>query len=202
MTRLLLIRHAANDLIGRAIAGRREGVHLNAAGRRQALLLAEELWRWPIARVIASPLDRTRETAGPIAGRRDLEVEVRPEFSEIDFGEWTGLTFEELDRQELWKRWNQERSQVRIPGGEMIGEVQQRMVQGIERVAAEAPDATVAIVSHGDPIKTAVAYYIGQSLDRLIRLEISLASVSTLELGPGGGRVMGVNWTFPRTPRR
>ena len=198
MTTFLLIRHAANDLIGRAIAGRREGIHLNAAGRRQALLLAEELWRWPLTRVVASPLDRTRETAEPLATRRGLEVEPCPEFLEIDFGEWTGLTFEELDRQALWKRWNQARSQVRVPGGEMIGEVQQRMVQGIERLAAEAPDATVAIVSHSDPIKTAVGYYLGHSLDRLLRLEIALASVSTLELGPGGPRVLGVNWTRTR----
>jgi probable phosphoglycerate mutase len=190
---ILLIRHAENDTIGRLIAGWQPGVHLNARGRRQAILLAERLGRRPITRVIASPLERTIETAQPLGRRLDVEVETQEEFGEIRFGAWTGRSLSELDPLEQWQRWNRERASAPIPGGEMMLEVQQRVVSGIARVSRESPDGVVAIVSHGDPIRAAICHYLGLSLDCLLRFEIATASVSEIEVMQTEGRAVEVN---------
>jgi probable phosphoglycerate mutase len=190
---ILLIRHAENDTTGRLIAGWQPGVHLNARGRRQAILLAERLGRRPITRVIASPLERTIETAQPLGRRLDVEVETQEEFGEIRFGAWTGRSLSELAPLEQWQRWNRERASAPIPGGEMMLEVQQRVVSGIARVSRESPDGVVAIVSHGDPIRAAICHYLGLSLDCLLRFEIATASVSEIEVMQTEGRAVEVN---------
>src|SRR5436305_11011237 len=90
MATFFLIRHGANDLLDRAIAGRLPGVHLNAHGRQQAERLAERLAQEPIRRIYSSPLERARETAQPLADRLGLEMRIAPELNEIDFGDWAG----------------------------------------------------------------------------------------------------------------
>ena len=85
-----LIRHGNNDLLGEKLAGRLPGVHLNQAGREQAERLAQALGDKPIKAVYASPLERTLETAQPIAAVHHLEVHNSPALLEIDFGDWSG----------------------------------------------------------------------------------------------------------------
>ncbi|HWH67867.1 MAG TPA: histidine phosphatase family protein, partial [Candidatus Sulfotelmatobacter sp.] len=96
MTIFYLIRHGENDWVGKAIAGRSPGVHLNAAGRQQAEQLAKQLAAHPIQQLFSSPLERARETAEPLARRLGLEVQIAPALTEMDFGQWTGKTLAEL----------------------------------------------------------------------------------------------------------
>ena len=93
MPRILLIRHASHDLLGRELVGRRSGVTLSSAGSAEAEALAERLARHPISVVYASPRERAIETAKPIAERHRLDVHIAPELDEVDFGTWTGLSF-------------------------------------------------------------------------------------------------------------
>jgi broad specificity phosphatase PhoE len=97
-TTFFLLRHAAHDRLGRVLCGRMAGVSLSEAGRSQALKLAERVSRETVTAIYSSPLERARETAAPIAARLGLEVEVAPEINEIGFGDWSGLTFDELGR--------------------------------------------------------------------------------------------------------
>src|SRR5437870_482929 len=106
MTGFLLIRHTSHDLIDRAVAGRMDGVHLNDAGRQQAERLAQDLATVPIGRIFSGPLERVRETADPLGKALHLPVEIALEFDEINTGDWTGKTFDELSAQQDWKRWN------------------------------------------------------------------------------------------------
>lgn len=192
-TTFYLIRHAAHDWLGRGIAGRLPGVNLNAAGREQAKRLAVRLGDVPFAAVYASPLERARETAEPLAARVGLPLQTLDEINEINFGDWTGKTFPELDGDPRWPAFNTFRSGTRIPDGETMAEVQLRMVTAMERLRDKNPDGAVALVGHGDPITAAVAYFLGVPLDLCGRIEIEPASVSIVALADWGPRVLRVN---------
>ena len=185
MPTILLIRHALVDAVGRLIAGRMPGVILNATGRKQVEELAIRLAPIPIAAVYTSPLERARETAAAIARSRATEPIVHDGFIEIDFGEWTGHSLESLADDPRWVRFNTCRGGTRIPGGEMMLEVQARVVAALTDLQERHDSSTVAVVTHGDVIKAAVAHYVAMPLDLFHRIEIAPASVSILEL-PGG----------------
>jgi probable phosphoglycerate mutase len=191
----LLIRHAAHALGGDRIAGRTPGVPLSPDGRRQAAELSERLAALPVQALYCSPIQRARETAAPLAARWRLPVQVREEISELDFGEWSGQPLDELRPQERWQRFNRFRSGTRAPGGELMLETQARIVTFMQALRDEHPDQFVALVSHGDVIKSAVAYYLGVPLDLFQRLEIGLASVSVVHIGDYGPWVLCVNET-------
>jgi probable phosphoglycerate mutase len=197
MTRAFLVRHAANDLIGRAIAGRRPGVSLNATGRAQAERLGRRFQNETITAIHCSPQDRTRETAEPIAKRLGLDIEIVPALDEIDFGEWSGLSLDELGQRRDWRRWNTVRSDSRAPGGETMLEVQARVVGHVEKLAEAGNDGHYILVGHADPIKSALMYYLGAPIDFVGRLEVSPASVSAVELGGHEPRLLFVNETVP-----
>lgn len=194
MTTILLIRHALCDPVGKAIAGRAPGVSLNEIGRGQAERLAERLAELPVDAVYSSPLERALETARPIADRLRLEVREAPGLVELDFGNWTGRTIDELRESAAWQLFNSLRSSSRIPGGELMLEAQARIVAELEGLRA-CHDGVVVTVSHGDVIRGAIAHYAGIPLDLMQRLEISPASVSALSFEHGAVRILRVNDT-------
>lgn len=197
MTTFLLIRHADTDFVGSRIAGWMTGVHLTQGGRQQAARLAERLSHAGIQAIYSSPLERAMETAAAIACGTGMEIISRAELGEIQFGEWTGLTFEELDRIPAWRRFNSFRGGTRILGGESMLEVQARIVGELERLGTAHPGQIIGVVSHGDVIKAAIAYYAGISLDLLQRLEISPASVSEVRVhADAPPQIMSVNQSF------
>jgi len=193
VTTFFLIRHGDTDAVDRYIAGTAEGTPLNASGRRQVAGLAEYLRHVPLSAIASSPLTRTRETAEPIARSHGLEIRPAPEFTEFEFGAWTGLTFERLQNDPLWHRFNAVRGLVRAPGGELMLEVQQRAVAGLLNLAAADPDGVVAIVSHGDVIRSVLMFFLGTPLEFVHRLEVSPASISVVTLGTAGATVRRVN---------
>lgn len=182
MIRLLLIRHAVTDSVGKRLSGRKPSVHLNERGRAQAEDLARRLAHLPIARIYSSPLERAIETAQPLAQRLNQEVVIDEGLVELHCGEWTDCTFEALRERPEFQRFNAFRSASRIPGGESMLEAQTRMVNFIERLYADHAHETVALVGHSDLIKATLAYYAGMPLDMMQRLEISPASVSMLDV--------------------
>ena len=110
-------------------------------------------------------------------------------------GEWSGLTFEELDRRPEWRQFNTVRSMTRVPGGETMLELQARMVNELESVRKRHPDRQVAVVSHADPIRAAVCYFAGIPLDFSNRIAIDPASVSVVELDGDAPRLVRLNHT-------
>lgn len=182
MTIFLLIRHGLNDMINSNIlAGRAPGVRLNEQGRRQVAALADYLAYLPLKGVYSSPLERTLETAEPIARRQGLTVEVLPTLNEVDFGQWTGRSFDELSADPCWKAFNASRSRTRIPSGEIGLEVQLRMMLALETLCGKHGRGSVALVSHGDPIRAVIIHCLNMPLDAILRLEISPASISIVD---------------------
>ena len=176
---MLLVRHAMVDACGRFLAGRAPGIHLNDEGRRQAAALGGALRR-SVAAVYCSPIERARETADAIAPP-GMRPEVVEDLTEIDFGDWTGRSFDDLNRRPDWVEFNQRRSAARIPNGEWMLDVQARACRALERIGRAHPSQTVAIVSHGDVLRSIVAKVIDLPLDRLDAFRIDPASVSAVE---------------------
>ncbi len=195
MSRFLLIRHAAVELAANLIGGRSPGIHLSAGGREQARRLAIMLSAESIRAIYASPRERARETAQTIAEQRRMPVEIAPELDEIDYGDWTGLSMEELSRRPQWQAFNTMRSCTRVPGGELIAEVQARVAAFIARLHAQQATGSVLLISHCDVIRAALAYYLSFPLDLMLRLKINPASVSIVELTAAGPAIMCVNYT-------
>jgi probable phosphoglycerate mutase len=142
-----------------------------------------------------SPRERTQETAAPLLAHRKLRAIEEPAIDEIDFGEWSGQTFEQLDANPAWAIWVNHRSAAQPPGGETIRDAQQRVVSAITRMQRAYAGGTIVLVSHGDVIKAALAHYLGLSLDNLERFEIAPASISVLAAGDGWAQVKLVNAT-------
>lgn len=193
-TRILLIRHGINDFVQQGLlAGRAPGVHLNAAGQAQAAALAERLGSTPLAAIYSSPLERTQETAAPLASRLGLDIKRLDSVLESDPGEWTGQALDMLRQTEAWQQVQTHPSRFRFPSGESIAEIQARMVAALEALQAAHTGQTIAVFSHADPIKLAIAYYAGIPLDLFQRLDIAPASISELELTPLRTRVVRLN---------
>jgi probable phosphoglycerate mutase len=207
MAVLLLIRHALTDATGKRLYGRTPGFHLSERGREQAARLAQRLRDVPLAALFSSPLERCVETAGAVAEGRGLDVTTLPDLTEVDAGRLTGRTFAALRRSAHWRRVHED-SAVRFPDGESLEEVQHRVVAALERIAAGHRRDVVAVFSHGDPIKVAMAHFAGVHLDLFRRLEVGAASVSAVQVGNGPPHVVRVNDTgdlsdlVPRRSRR
>jgi len=193
MTVLLLIRHAETDAVGNRITGWLPGVSLTARGQQQAIRLGERLSGVPLRAVYASPLERAIHTAESAARPHNLQVRISEAVGEVRMGEWSGLSYRELDERPEWRRFNQVRSMTRIPGGELMVETQARMVGELDRLRAAHPDEVFAVVSHGDVIKAAIAYFAGMPLDFLWRFEIDPASVSVIAFEGDTPRILRLN---------
>jgi broad specificity phosphatase PhoE len=190
-----LIRHCAHPEVNRILSGRRPGVSLSAEGCAQAERLALHLRQWGApASIHSSPVRRARETAEIIATRLRAEVEVIDALDELDFGQWTGRSFAELEGEDSWQRWNGTRSAARAPGGETMAEAVARAVAHIDGAARRPPAAPLLCVSHSDIIRGVIAHYLGLGLDNMLRFDVDPGSVSTLVVGNWGGRLTRLNW--------
>lgn len=193
MTTFYLIRHAEKDGPADLLSGRAPGLGLSAAGHRQAEQLAEAFAHEPIGRVLSSPLARARETALPLAQRLGVPAGISEALVDIDYGAWTDRTAESLKDDLDWQCFHGFRSGHRIPEGEFLGEVQARFVREMLRLRSEVPEGGIALVSHSDPIKLAIAHFAGVPLDLFSRLEIDSASVSILVVTDRAARIVGIN---------
>lgn len=196
-TTILLVRHGVTATTGTILPGRAAGLHLSEKGRAQAVAVAErlgELAKKPTA-LYASPLERTKETAAPLASALHLKTQIDRGLLECDFGAWTGKRLSTLRKRAEWQGVQHSPSSFRFPGGESFSEMQLRMWSTLERLAAKHRNRTIVVVSHADTIKAAVTYAQGVPLDLFQRTVISPCSVSAIVLTNGAPLVLCVNST-------
>jgi len=193
MTVFHLLRHGEHGLMGRVLPGRMPGVGLSERGRTEIAAVAERLAGEKIAALYSSPLQRTRESADIVAARLGLEIEFRDDLIELDFGEWTGATFEAIRADPRWQAWRTHRSLARIPGGESMRQVQRRIVEALMEMGEHHEGETVVAVSHGDVIRSALLFALGMPLDHYNRLEVGQGSISTIHIDAAGIRVVAIN---------
>jgi probable phosphoglycerate mutase len=194
-TRLVLVRHAVTPQTGPLLSGRSPGIDLSEAGVGQAQATAQRLAKLPIAAVYASPIERTTQTAQQIAAHHALEVRALPGVVEADYGDWTGGKIADLAKTDEWKVVQVAPSRARFPNGESITEMQSRTVAALDDVVARHPHETIVVVSHADPIKSAIAHYSGMHLDLFQRVHVSPASVTVFDFHPYGVMMVKCNDT-------
>ncbi len=197
---MLLVRHGQTPTTGKVLPGRAAGLHLADTGRDQAETVAERIKaiegpKRKVTAIYASPLERTRETAAPIAKALGLRVQRNAGLLEADFGEWTGADLKKLSKLPEWRTVQRNPSGFRFPGGESFTEMQARICGAIDKLRAAHPGETIVAVSHADPIKAAVAHAIGTHLDLFQRIVVSPCSVSAILYGNDGPVVLAVNST-------
>jgi probable phosphomutase (TIGR03848 family) len=180
---IVLVRHGRTSANERGIlAGRSPGVPLDEVGQEQATTLATRLSTVPVATIVTSPLERTRETAAHIQAQQNhnnADVVVDERFIECDYGTWTGQSLATLAKKPLWKQVQSHPSAVTFPNGESLMAMSMRAVAAIREWNQQVSEADVlAVVSHGDVIKAVLADALGMHLDAFQRLSVDPCSVS------------------------
>ncbi|WP_431911040.1 bifunctional RNase H/acid phosphatase [Nonomuraea jabiensis] len=192
-TSLLLLRHGETALsVERRFSGRGDA-ELTPNGLAQAAAAAERLSREPyrLDVVVSSPLKRARQTAEAVAGRTGLDVEVDEDLRELDFGDWEGHTFTEVQR-----RWPAELSawladpETAPPGGESFATVARRVQAAGERLVERYEGKTVLAVSHVTPIKMLLRLALLAPLESLYRMHLDVACLSLIEYYADGPAVV------------
>jgi probable phosphoglycerate mutase len=193
----LLVRHGQTPTTGTTLPGRAPGLHLSDAGLAQATAVAERIAPFGerVAAVVSSPLERTRETAAPIARALGHRVRVDRRLLECDFGQWTGAELKTLAKLPEWKTVQRYPSGFRFPGGESFAEMQARASTAVRDLCAAHPGKVVVAVSHADPIKAVAAEALGTHLDLFQRIVVSPCSVTAIAYTPAGPVVLCVNST-------
>lgn len=200
MTTLILLRHgatAANVARPYTLQGARPDSELIAAGVLQAKAAARALAAFPVAKVYCSPLRRGRATAEIIAARLGVPLEVDDGLIEADVGEWSGLTWEEVERR--WPResaaFHDDAERHGYLGGETLAQLRDRVLPVIGRIVAAHPGETVAVVGHGVVNRVLLAHWLGLPLRYARRLPQDNAAYSVIEFRGGTAKVRTVNVT-------
>lgn len=179
------------------LAGRAPGVSLNEDGRREAERAAQRLGPHQLDWIVASPLQRTVETAEIIARRRGLEVRQDERFIEWALGPWEGMRIEDIQARypDQWRTWRENPIALRLPGAETLEQVADRMETAFMEWLDRGVDG--AIVSHQDPLAALLCRLVGMPLANMRALEIGTGSVSVVRRSVHGDVVEAVNSGVP-----
>lgn len=193
---ILMVRHGRTPTTGKVLPGRAKGLHLSDNGLAEAKRVAERIAEMKkVAAIYASPLERTRETAAPIAKALGLDIITHKGLLECDFGSWTGASLTSLMKKKEWTTVQRAPSTFRFPDGESFTEMQTRIVGALDEIRRAHPGKVVVCVSHADPIKAALAHAMGTHLDLFQRIVVSTCSVSAVAYAETGPVVLTVNST-------
>jgi broad specificity phosphatase PhoE len=193
VTLLLLIRHGETDWLGERLSGRMPDVHLNALGREKAEAVAAMLQSVSLDAIYSSPLERAIVTAEPTARAAGIPILADERLQEVEFGELTGKPFSELRETPIWSEVHLHPADIRYPGGENLQEVQNRVAQFIQEIHAGRESGTVAVFTHADTIRLALAHFLQMPLAAYHALRTDPASLSMLSLSGKAARIIGVN---------
>ena len=169
---LLLVRHGRTDANAQGLLLGRADPPLSEEGRLQAAALATVIP--PGARVITSPLQRTRETADAFG----LPVEVDERWIELDYGELDGMPLRDVPP-DLWRTWRADPT-FAPPGGESLAALGVRVREACAELVDEARDRDVVVVSHVSPIKAGIAWALGAGDELSWKLFVAVASIARI----------------------
>ena len=193
--RLFVVRHGETAWSReRRFAGSRD-VALEPEGLRQCEAVARALASQVVAAVYASPLERARASAELIAKPHRLPVEIDPAFGEMAFGEWEGLTREEVAARfpAAYEEWRHAPHLVRIAGGETLSQVAERARGAVQALAATHTGETIVLVTHAIVTRLIVLDALGLGPERLWTVDATPAGITEIEYEPGWATVHRMN---------
>lgn len=178
--KIYLIRHGQTDWnIEGKIQGRQD-ISLNQTGRKQAEDLAAGMDTRPVTQIFSSIQKRARETALVLGQRQNVDVRIVSGLEEVDFGQWEGLTWSEIQTQypREYERWSLNPVEAAPPGGESQLAVWKRCADAVKLILSEA-EGDIAIVSHGATLAHLISYFLqGKSED--FEIIVENASITTM----------------------
>lgn len=191
MAKVVLIRHGRSTANADGVlAGRTPGIGLDERGREQAAALRAALGGSRFAAAYTSPVQRCVETAA-LAGFPGAEVV--DGLSECDYGVWTGAKLSDLVTEAMWREIQAKPSDVTFPGGEGMLEMSRRAVAAMAAIVGRHPGETVAVFSHGDPIKAILADALAIGFDEFQRLHVNPAGISVIDYSGAKPLVLCLN---------
>ena len=186
-TLIIFVRHGRTPTTGTKLPGRAPNLHLSDEGKSQAEMIAKEIKKssssflgTKVSAVYASPMERTQETAKPIAKTLNLRVRTLQGLNECDFGDWTGRRLRDLSKLKSWSTIQKQPSSFRFPNGESFTEMQNRMLKTVDKILERHSGETVVCVSHAEPIKAILASAVGTPLDLFQRILVGPCSASVV----------------------
>jgi alpha-ribazole phosphatase len=191
--RLLLVRHATAEGNGR-FQGQRD-VPLTRTGRRELDRLGEKCSHYPVSAVYSSDLRRARQTAEAVARRFGLEIEVRPELREMHFGQWEGLSWNQVVRRypRLASLWIERFPRQTLPGAESLGRFQKRIATGIREIVAANRGQCALLVTHAGVIRFTLGRVLGLPARNVFRLAQDACALNVIDYLEGGALVRCIN---------
>lgn len=200
--KLVLVRHGQTDYnVKHLLPGQLPGIPLNEEGRAEAQATAAAIRELPLTTIVASPLERTMETAGYVNQGRDLPIQQDRDLLDTDYGRFSGKCWDDLDASDrVWKSFVTD--PMHAPKGvESFAKVRERAVRAAERWRNQADAGEyVALVTHADLVKMIVAHYLGIPLARVPLVNMDNAAVSLLAFHPDHNEppsLLCFNWTSP-----
>ena len=182
MARLLLVRHGETEWNESARYQGRSDISLSAAGLHQAEALRQRLAKEKIDIIYSSDLKRAVHTAQVIALGHDAKVATCKELREIDFGEFEGLTFEEIKQRYPHSNWlTVQDPQERLPKGESVSQLTARVSQFATRLRRYTGEETILVVAHGGSLRALICLLLGLSLEHWWQIRLDSASLSIVE---------------------
>jgi broad specificity phosphatase PhoE len=176
----MMVRHATCERMSERLNGRNDA-RLTPDGEREAAALARRVAGEGL-RVYSSPRLRARQTAKHIAQPHSLPVHIETGLDEVDFGDWSGRTFEALQSDAGWRAWNEDRAHARTPAGESMGDVQHRVLTAMQTLAKLHPGERLLLVTHAEPIRAALLHVHARPLDCFSEYAVAPASICTIHL--------------------
>ena len=197
MSKLLLVRHGDTALNSAMRYWGQTDVELSAAGLKQAERLSVRLATEKIDIIYSSDLRRASITAKTIASRHQLDVITCTELREVNFGDFEGLTFDEVSQlhPEVAELWAKGSTTLKYPGGESLKQLNSRVGKFLVRLKKHAPETTVLITAHSGVLRTLICQLLGIGIQHLRQFHLDFASLSILETYPQGTIVNLLNDT-------
>jgi len=150
VTRIVILRHGRTEWNRVEKFRGRADIELDSVGKKQAEAAAKRMKGWSISAIYSSPLRRTMTTSDIIGTQLGLSVQPMPDIIDIDYGEWQGLSTQEvMDRYNvLYSQWTQNPDEVKFPGGESFAQARERVSRAVDVLIREHPKESVILVTH------------------------------------------------------
>lgn len=195
-TRLLLIRHAEVEARYHRVFGGRIDMGISPNGHSQAGALAEFLRHRPLDAIYASPMKRVQQTLAPLLTNGAPRPTVISDLREVDFGDWTGLNYEEvMERYGVGaSAWLEQLERGAIPNAETGATYRLRIEPCLRQILADHTGQTVAIYCHGGVTRMMLAILLDLPLPKTEAFQIDYASVTEVAIGPERTRIELLNF--------
>jgi broad specificity phosphatase PhoE len=196
-TRLFLLRHGEVEERYHRVFGGRIDMELSPFGHEQARALAEYLQRVPFDAVYASPMKRVQQTLAQLIELQNKLPVIFDELREVDFGVWTGLSWEQVNEQFQTSafHWLDQLDRGLIAEAESVAHFRERIAAALRKILDDCPGQSVAIVCHGGVIRMMLAILLEMPLQKMSGFDIEYASVSIVDCLPRKTEIQLLNFT-------